>query len=122
MRRTYVTLVSVLLASLTTAAWADPGKDESGHGRYEDRNDREAWKRALEYRREASKDRREYEREAAKAWAEMEREERKHYEEMLREERKHREEMRREAREHHQEILHPVEVETIIYVPWDNRI
>ena len=38
MRKTYVTLVSMLLVSLTTTAWADPDKDESGHGRY-DRHD-----------------------------------------------------------------------------------
>ena len=67
MRLLYVMLVSVLLASFTTTAWADPGKDESGHGRDESHDRHDAWKRALEHRREAAKERREYEREAAKA-------------------------------------------------------
>ena len=115
MRRIYVTLVSMLVASLATTAWADPGKDESGKGGYESYGHYEDYREA---EREAWKRRREHEREAAKAWAEMEREERKRYEEMQREERKHREEMRRDAHKHDKEMRRESYFETIVYVPW----
>lgn len=112
MRNITLFLVAGLAALAGSSSWADPGKNESGHGdfdrfsRYEAyrETDREALKHYQERRREAAKARREHEREAAKAWAEMAREERKHYQEMQREAQKHREEMRREAWKHREEL------------------
>ena len=127
MRVRYVMLIPVLLASFTAPAWADPGRDESGNGRYESHvhyvdyreAQREAAKHHWERRREAAKARREYEREEAKAWAEIEREERKHYEEMQREAYKHREEMRRESLKPHDEMRRDsyFQIEATVYIP-----
>lgn len=85
MRKFLVLLVAGLLSY--SVSWADPGRDESGHGEYNqfDRRefswhaDRESQKRQHELDREAAKAYFEQEREAEKAWAELEREERKHY-------------------------------------------
>lgn len=94
----HIALIASLAAGIP--AWADPGKNESGHHW----NDGPAWTDAFEAEREARQHFEEHAREERKFYEEQDREARKYYEELAREDRKHREEMRRERRKHAEEM------------------